>query len=129
MRCLQGSRTSITGGLRATCGAPRRRHTGAITRALAKLTHEAEGEPRFVSDPPLLVPSPRADGVGVDVEINAPFRDYIRTLPADLRALLDRFTPTGFARRVVGDRQRRNRLLGDVAARRSTAGGWSKASD
>jgi uncharacterized protein (DUF2252 family) len=75
-------------------------------RALAKLTQEVEGEPRIVSDPPLLVPlselSPRTEGVALDAEINALFRSYRRTLPADLRALLDRFRSIDLARKVVG---------------------------
>jgi uncharacterized protein (DUF2252 family) len=87
---------------RSVAKAHRRDHL----RALAKLTHEVGGERMIVSDPPLLVPlselPPRTEGVDLDAEINSLFRSYRRTLPADLRALLDRFMPTDLARKVVG---------------------------
>jgi uncharacterized protein (DUF2252 family) len=75
--------------------------------ALAKLTHDAEGEPRFLSDPPLLVPLADligdGDGAGrVAAELEDLFEGYRRSLPADRRVLLERFRYVDLARKVVG---------------------------
>jgi hypothetical protein len=51
---------------------------------------------------PLSELPPRTEGVDLDAEINALFRSYRRTLPADLRALLDRFRSIDLAQKVVG---------------------------
>jgi hypothetical protein len=51
---------------------------------------------------PLSELRPRAEGVDLDAEVNALFRSYRHTRPADLRALLDRFTSIDLARKVVG---------------------------
>jgi uncharacterized protein (DUF2252 family) len=87
---------------RAVDKAHRRDHV----RALAKLTRDVDGEPKIVSDPPLLVPLsellPEAEGTALASEIHALFRSYRRSLSADLRALLDRFRPVDLARKVVG---------------------------
>jgi hypothetical protein len=75
-------------------------------RALAKLTHDVDGEPRFVSEPPLLVPlAELADGAAADElrsRIGGIFRRYQRTLRPDLRMLLDGFSYVDLARKVVG---------------------------
>jgi uncharacterized protein (DUF2252 family) len=76
-------------------------------RALAKLTHEVDGEPRIVSDPPLIVPLADLvdrgdDGDGLGSRIHALFRSYRRSLPDHPRALLERFRSADLARKVVG---------------------------
>jgi uncharacterized protein (DUF2252 family) len=76
-------------------------------RALAKLTHEVDGQPRFVSDPPLIVALEDLVDVGDELDglesgIRALYRSYRRALPDDRRALLERFRYVDLARRVVG---------------------------
>jgi uncharacterized protein (DUF2252 family) len=75
-------------------------------RALAKLTQEVDGEPRFISDPPLIVPVAQlADGqddANLESILRELFRRYRRTLSADRRKLLDRFRYADLARKVVG---------------------------
>jgi uncharacterized protein (DUF2252 family) len=76
-------------------------------RALAKLTHEIDGEQRFVSEPPLIVPLAElvAGGAAVadlESQLRAIFRRYRRTLPDDRRALLEGFRYVDLARKVVG---------------------------
>jgi uncharacterized protein (DUF2252 family) len=88
-------------------GAAAEAQTKDRMRALAKLTEEVDGEPRFVSDPPLIVPLRELVGDGDDPvelesQLRAAFRRYRRTLPPDLRALLDGFRTVDLARKVVG---------------------------
>ncbi len=76
-------------------------------RALAKLTHVVDGEPRFVSNPPLLVPLAELagsddDSEGLASQLRALFEAYRRTLAPDRRRLLERFRYVDLARRVVG---------------------------
>jgi hypothetical protein len=77
-------------------------------RALAKLTQEVDGEPRIVSDPPLVVPlADLVAGGGEAVDeleprIRALFRGYRRSLPDDRRVLLERYRYGDLARKVVG---------------------------
>jgi len=75
-------------------------------KAFAKLTHEVDGEPRIISDPPLIVPvselveAPRAEtAMG---ELQGIFRRYRRTLQHDRRHLLEEFRMVDGARKVVG---------------------------
>jgi uncharacterized protein (DUF2252 family) len=71
-------------------------------RALSTLTRDVNGEPRIVSEPPLIVPLaelPNGDAQGV---IPAVFRSYRRSLSEDRRVLLDRFRRVDVARKVVG---------------------------
>ena len=72
-------------------------------RALAKLTQRVDGEPRIVSDPPLIVP--------IDELLPDRGEHVVRTRPllrlppdaaADRRRLLDRFRYADIARKVVG---------------------------
>ena len=75
-------------------------------KAFAKLTHEVDGEPRIISDPPLIVPiAELAEGRGRD-EITAAvlelFNGYQRTLQPDRRKLLEGFRYVDLARKVVG---------------------------
>lgn len=74
-------------------------------RALTKLTHDVDGQARFISDPPLIVPVEEAFHEGAAearrrlVELLGAYRE---TLPDDRRHLLDQFSYTDFARKVVG---------------------------
>jgi uncharacterized protein (DUF2252 family) len=72
-------------------------------RALAKLTRSVDGEPKLVSDPPLLVPLEELDGSAPDAaRLQELFGRYRETLRPDRRVLLDRFEPVDLARKVVG---------------------------
>jgi uncharacterized protein (DUF2252 family) len=80
-------------------------------KAFAKLTHEVDGEPRIVSDPPLIVPIAEIfEGAGLEkttademmAEILEVFRGYRRTLQPDRRMLLESFRFADLARKVVG---------------------------
>jgi uncharacterized protein (DUF2252 family) len=77
-------------------------------KAFAKLTHLVDGEPRIVSDPPLIVPAADlAAEAGLPFErlegvIHQLFREYRRTLQPDRRHLLEEFRMVDLARKVVG---------------------------
>jgi uncharacterized protein (DUF2252 family) len=77
-------------------------------KAFAKLTHVVDGEPRIISDPPLIVPIAEiADEGGFDRdEITAGvmelYRGYRRTLQPDRKRLLEEFRYADLARKVVG---------------------------
>jgi hypothetical protein len=76
------------------------------TQALAKLTTVTDGRRRIISDPPLIVPLEELAG-HLDVDavywfLRRLFTGYARTLPAWWRQLLERFTLTRAARKVVG---------------------------
>jgi uncharacterized protein (DUF2252 family) len=88
-------------------GAAAKAETHDRLRALAKLTEEIDGEPRLVSDPPLIVPLRELVGGEVDPaqlesQLRAAFRRYRRTLPHDLRSLLEGFRYADLAEKVVG---------------------------
>ena len=75
-------------------------------KAFAKLTHEVDGEPRIISDPPLIVPIDELVG-GMDreamtAEIMELFRGYRRSLQPDRRTLLEGYRFVDLARKVVG---------------------------
>lgn len=73
-------------------------------RAFSKLTHEVDGEPRIVSDPPLIVPLEELfpDEPEPEERIRALLADYRDTLPDDLRRLIDQYRHVHTARKVVG---------------------------
>jgi uncharacterized protein (DUF2252 family) len=75
-------------------------------RAFDKLTHLVDGEPRIISDPPLIIPLedllPAAVAPLADGEIRGLIRSYRRTLTGDRRKLLERFRYIHTARKVVG---------------------------
>ncbi len=77
-------------------------------KAFAKLTHMVDGEPRIISDPPLIVPIAELAGeAGLNPdEITAGvlelFRGYRRTLQPDRKTLLEEFRYADLARKVVG---------------------------
>jgi uncharacterized protein (DUF2252 family) len=77
-------------------------------KAFAKLTELVDGEPRIVSDPPLIVSAADlAQEAGVSFErlegvIHQLFREYRETLQEDRRHLLEEFRMVDLARKVVG---------------------------
>jgi uncharacterized protein (DUF2252 family) len=76
-------------------------------RAWSRLVRvDADGRPRIVSDPPLIVPieellEPQASA-DLEQTVRAVIRSYRRTLPSDRRHLLERFRYADAARKVVG---------------------------
>jgi uncharacterized protein (DUF2252 family) len=75
-------------------------------KALAKLTCEVDGELRFVSDPPLLVPIEElfshVDAEQLGAMLHHTLHSYRRTLADDRRHLLDTYRYLHGARKVVG---------------------------
>jgi uncharacterized protein (DUF2252 family) len=75
--------------------------------AFEKLTHLVDGEPRIISDPPLIVPiddllPDDADREAMTDEVRALIGSYRRTLESDRRHLLEMFRLVDLARKVVG---------------------------
>jgi uncharacterized protein (DUF2252 family) len=81
-------------------------HTKDSLKALAKLTRLVEGEPRIVSEPPVLVPMEELLGGAEHAQVveflHGILRSYRRTLTGDRRRLLERFRYVHLARKVVG---------------------------
>jgi uncharacterized protein (DUF2252 family) len=81
-------------------------YTSDSMKALSKLTTEVDGQPRIVSEPPLIQPveevfsDEQADAI-YDV-INEVLGKYQRTLQSDRRHLVKYFTLVQVARKVVG---------------------------
>jgi uncharacterized protein (DUF2252 family) len=71
-------------------------------RAVSTLTRDVNGEPRIVSEPPLIVPLAELAAGDEEAVIPAVLRSYRRSLPEDRRVLLDRFRRVDIARKVVG---------------------------
>ncbi len=75
-------------------------------QAYNKLTHLVDGEPRIISDPPLIQPAAElfdaADHEQVRAEIHEIFVRYRETLQSDRRRLLEDFRIIDVARKVVG---------------------------
>ena len=75
-------------------------------KALSKLTHPVDGESRFVSDPPLIVPIselvPGTSGDAIREQIGELLAQYRDTLRPDRRHLLEGFRYVDLARKVVG---------------------------
>ncbi len=76
-------------------------------QAFAKLTRIVDGEPRIISDPPLIVPidelaPAEVDRKAMQDEIHDVIRAYRRTLETDRRHLLEQFRFVDLARKVVG---------------------------
>ena len=75
--------------------------------AFEKLTHIVDGEPRIISDPPLIVPideliPTEAERDAFETEIRGLIRGYRRTLETDRRHLIEEFRYADMARKVVG---------------------------
>ena len=75
-------------------------------RALSKLTEPTGGSRRFIHDPPLLVPLAEllktGEGEQMQALMDRWLRGYRASISASQRVLLDRFTPTDIAHKVVG---------------------------
>lgn len=75
-------------------------------QAMEKLTEVVDGRLQIRSDPPLLVPlrelSDEYDPAVMEHVIHRGIEDYKQSLPADRRALLDRFVAVDIAVKVVG---------------------------
>jgi len=75
-------------------------------KAASKLTYEIDGELRFLSDPPLLVPVEEVfsetDAQEIEDMIHAALRAYRRSLAGDRRRLLEHYRFVHLARKVVG---------------------------
>ena len=75
-------------------------------KAFNKLTGLVDGEPRILSDPPLIVPIEEIASLSeldaLEQFVRGVIRSYRRTLTADRRRLLDRFSYAHAARKVVG---------------------------
>jgi len=91
----------------AVAAAAAKARTKDSMKAFSKLTEEVDGEPRIISDPPLIMPvrdlikdAERAQLAETD--LRRLFRNYRRTLQRDRRHLLEEFRWVDFARKVVG---------------------------
>ena len=76
-------------------------------QAVAKLTRVVDGQPRIISDPPLLVPidellPKEADRASVRAQLTDLIAKYRRTLETDRRYLLEQFEFCDMAHKVVG---------------------------
>ena len=75
-------------------------------QAFAKFATEVDGEPRIMSDPPLIVPIeellPDADRKEVINELAMLLRTYGKTMESDKRHLLEQYRFVHLARKVVG---------------------------
>src|SRR5262245_17055534 len=71
--------------------------------AFNKLTRQVDGQPRIVSDPPVVVPIRELpDGESLFERIHEVVRNYRRTLETDRRHLLEQFRVVDAARKAVG---------------------------
>jgi uncharacterized protein (DUF2252 family) len=93
-------------GLKRTEKALAKARTKDSMTAFAKLTHDVDGRPRIVSDPPLIVPiAELASGIeGEEMfdSLSELVGIYRETLEYDRRVLLEEFRLTDLARKVVG---------------------------
>jgi uncharacterized protein (DUF2252 family) len=75
-------------------------------KAFDRLVHEVDGEPRFISDPPLLVPVreliPDDQVHKLEGRLLEVLKSYRQSLQRDRRCLLDRYRFVDMARKVVG---------------------------
>ena len=97
---LSGSRRK---GVDKTMAKARRKDS---LRALAKLTYDVAGEPRIVSDPPLVIPLGEISGAGdpelVHERLRSYLRGYQRTMQHNRRHLLGAYQLVDVAHKVVG---------------------------
>jgi uncharacterized protein (DUF2252 family) len=82
-------------------------HTRDSMEQLGKLTAVVDGQPRIISNPPLLVPvdellPDRMERSAFESQINEILSKYRRTLETDRRHLLDQYEFSDLARKVVG---------------------------
>jgi len=87
-------------------GRPGQSATKDSSQAFEKLTTIVDGQPRIVSDPPLIVPVhellPDADASEVIAQLEGLLQAYRRTLPSDRSHLLEQYRLVDMARKVVG---------------------------
>ena len=80
--------------------------TRTSLQALDKLTTVVDGERRFISDPPLIVPVaevfPEVESQAIMDQLDEIVRGYGRSLQSDRRHLLEEFRLVQVARKVVG---------------------------
>src|SRR5262252_5568960 len=81
-------------------------HTEDSTKALRKLTTQANGQRRIISDPPLIEPVeevfPHEQASAIYEQIRQTLGKYRRTLQSDRKHLLEQFSLVQVARKVVG---------------------------
>jgi uncharacterized protein (DUF2252 family) len=81
-------------------------HTHDSMQALRKLTTQANGQRRIISDPPLIEPVeevfPDVQASAIYEQIRGMLGKYRRTLQSDRKHLLEQFTLIQVARKVVG---------------------------
>lgn len=87
---------------KATAKASRKSRTRTGDSAVLKLTEVVDGQSRFRSEPPLLVPVPNSKMDEVIAEVAPIYAQYLATLPADRVSLLIRYSFLDLARKVVG---------------------------
>jgi uncharacterized protein (DUF2252 family) len=111
----RGDVAQILGDFRAASKATDRKRTKAALakartrdsmQAYTKLTHMVDGEPRIISDPPLIVPieelAPGLEGGALMEEAHSRLLNYQGSLQDDRRRLLEQFRFVHLARKVVG---------------------------
>jgi uncharacterized protein (DUF2252 family) len=100
---VRESRDAEDGALERSVTKARRKDSA---RALSRLTAVVDGHPRFLSQPPLLVPVsellPADETATMEALLRGWLRDYRATLPASHRHLLDRYRFSDMAHKVVG---------------------------
>ncbi len=81
-------------------------HRKNSLRAFERLVHEVDGEPRIISDPPLLVPARELVADDQRHELEAGIEEllgrYRESLKGDRRHLFDSYRFVDLARKVVG---------------------------
>ena len=91
---------------KAVARAAEKARTKDSMRAFAKLTHIVDGEPRIVSNPPLIVPvaelADAEDVATLQDSVRDILRTYRRTLQGDRQHLLESYRYVDMARKVVG---------------------------
>src|SRR4051812_3130403 len=95
-------KTMTSGEQKRTAKTLAKARTRDSMQAFAKLTHLVDGEPRIISDPPLIVPIEELADDMAEAELNELLRVYRRTLQTDRRRLLEQFRLVHVARKVVG---------------------------
>ena len=99
-----------------------RRAPGTACRQVAKLTREVDGQPRIISDPPLLIPideliAERVDRAEFVKQLTGLIGGYRRSLQTDRKYLLERFEFVRHGPQGGRGGQRRDPLLDHPAAR------------
>jgi uncharacterized protein (DUF2252 family) len=93
-------------GLNLTAEVMAKARTRDSMRAFAKLTHVVDGQRRFISDPPLIVPIdellPDLERGQLVEQVKGLIRSYQRSLTTDRRALIQQYEFVDMARKVVG---------------------------